>query len=72
MELDRSFATQRLDPQCLSKFEQMFFLDMFVSSLLPVLKLQVWRDDREVRLLWQRALDGHYEEWFTIHCVLIF
>lgn len=42
------------------------FLDMFLSSLLPVLKLQVWRDDREVRLLWQRALDRHYEEWFTI------
>lgn len=41
-------------------------LDVFVSSLLPVLKLQVWRDDREVRLLWQRALDRHNEEWFTI------
>lgn len=39
-----------------------YFSDMFVSSLLPVLKLQVWRDDREVRLLWQRALDRHNEE----------
>ncbi len=37
----------------------------FVSSLLPVLKLQVWRDDWEVRLLWQCALDRHNEEWFT-------
>ena len=38
----------------------------FVPSLLSVLKLQVWRDDWEVRLLWQCALDRHNEEWFTV------